>query len=307
MAIILSRRRTLLGGMSALVPLPFMAGCAAFEPDGPQTPLRPDHALRVATYNIRYLDLTQSGVDHPRGPDAWQERRPLVLAALQQIDADLIAFQEMESWTGEPQGHPPIQREWLTQQMPEYGSAAATCSLRAETGQPVFFRRARLTLLEEGCAQLPETPGISGAFAGYADRITWARFRDRMTGRRMTVINLHLHFTDRLRRLTGADKAQELVNEATQRGDAVIVLGDFNELAGSGSVRHLNRAGLTLVPSTGSSFHFNAGLNLFPAIDHILHADGIAAIGPATVLRVRQGDLWPSDHHPVWVDLVNDG
>ena len=96
---------------------------------------------------------------------------------------------------------------------------------------------------------------------------------------------------DRLRRLTGADKVRELAAEAQRRGDAVVVLGDFNELAGSGSVRQLTRAGLTLVPSTGSSFHFNTGLNLFPAIDHILYGAGLQAVSPATVLRMRQADV----------------
>ena len=57
------------------------------------------------------------------------------------------------------------------------------------------------------------------------------------------------------------------------------------------------------LPIDGATFHFNRGLNLFGAIDHIGIAGPIAA-GPTTVVRDQFGGRWPTDHYPVLVDLT---
>lgn len=296
-----TRRRVLaalLGSAGALL----LPGCTAAPPPE-SAATRSEQALRVATFNILFLDLTPRGAGGARGPEAWEARRPVLLAALRAIDADLIAFQEMESWTGAPQAGPPVQRAWLSARMPGHGIAAATDEAGRETGQPIFFRRDRLVLLAQGSVSLGTAPGLAGAFAGYADQITWARLRDRRNGATLSVLNLHLHFSDSLRRDSGAMLAAELAAEAIERGDRVIVLGDFNIPARSRPIRALTGVGLTHLPATGASFHLNSGLHLFGAIDHILHGPGLASPGGAQVLRGAHRGVWPSDHYPVWADL----
>lgn len=299
-------RRSVLAGLMASACGLALSGCAgpASAPRDPRLPPASDDALRVATFNIRYLDLTERAVDGPLGMDAWQARWPLLRAALAEIDADLIAFQEVESWTGKPQGSPTVQRDWLTAHLAAYGVAAATGHGGRETGQPIFYRRARFGLLDEGCASLGDAPGLAGAVAGYPDRITWARLQDRRTGQRLTAINLHLHFSDHLRRQSGALGAIDIVETARARGDAVLVLGDFNEFADARALRLLQEEGLVLVPSSGASYHFNGGLHLYGAIDHVLHGEGLRAESEAQVYRAGQAGRYPSDHYPVWVDLA---
>lgn len=292
----ISRRSVLRGGLAAIV----LPGCSA--PPAQEIPPAAAPAMRVVTFNIRYLDLTAQGRDGTRGIDAWHARRPLVLAALTRLDADIIGFQEMESWDGTPQADPPLQRHWLTEQMPGYGVAAAWRDGR-ETGQPIFFRRRRFTLLDEGREALADTPGYARAAAGYSDTVTWARLRDRVTGKGVTVLNLHLNLSDALRRESGALVARGLAERALAGGDRVVVLGDFNAGVHSLPVRQLEASGLAPVPSRGASFHFNGGLDFLPAIDHILHGPRLRARGPARMFRGQSRGLWPSDHYPVWADL----
>jgi len=279
-----------------------LSGCTASRPVTQLGPL-PPAALRLASYNIRYLDLTERGEDHPRGLAAWAERRQLVLAVLRHLSPDVIGFQEMESWTGAPQAGPPLQQNWLRDQLPDYGVAACECATGRQSSQPIFFRTRRFAAIDQGIEDLGTAPGLAGAFAGYSDLITWVRLRDRVSGSPLTVINLHLHFSDRLRRISGAEAGRSLAMAAMARGDRVVVLGDLNTLRPSRPVAVLESGGLTHVPIQGATYHFNHGLHLFDSIDHFFLGPGLVADGSAQILRARSGALWPSDHHPIWVDL----
>jgi endonuclease/exonuclease/phosphatase family metal-dependent hydrolase len=187
--------------------------------------------------------------------------------------------------------------------MPGFGVAVAARADGRATGQPIFYRRARFALRGQGSVPLGDAPGRAGAFAGYADLVTWARLDDRATGRPVTVVNLHLHFSDRARRIAGAQTGLGLVAAARARGDRVVVLGDLNAGTRSCPVAVLRAGGLSPVPSRGASFHFGQGAGLFGAIDHVFHGPGFAAAGPAGILRDTFDGVWPSDHHPVWADL----
>ncbi|RFU12057.1 hypothetical protein DZD18_13890 [Rhodobacteraceae bacterium W635] len=295
-------RRQVMAGLMALTGAAGLPGCAASPVSRLPGPASPSD-LRVASFNIRYLDLTRSGQDGGRSLAAWEARRAVVGAVLSAIGADIIAFQEMESWTGQPQAGPPLQRRWLSRHLPGYAVAAESCLDGRESGQPIFYRAVRFTPLEACVRDLGDAAGSAGAFAGYGDHVASARLRDRETGRPLTVLNLHLHFSDRLRRESGARMAAALARQAMAHGDDVIVLGDMNALARSRPMRVLALAGLTPVPASGASFHFNTGIHAFGAIDHVLHGPGFRALGPARILRARSGHVWPSDHYPVFADL----
>ena len=297
-------RRTLLSRMGAWGGAATLSGCgygpldeALFHDDATEP------IFRAASFNIRFLDLTPRAVNGPRGLAAWEARQQGVLAALRQIDADVLAFQEMETWSGVPQAGPPVQRDWLQARMPAYAGAAVAGPDGRETGQPIFFRRARYELLSDGAREVVDAEGDAGAFAGYSGLVTWARFRDRTIGRNLTVINLHLHFREIGRQMAGAQLGRQLAAAAMDRGDDVIVLGDLNAGAFSRPVLHLRSGRLAHVPSEGASFHFNGGLDLYSAIDHIFFSPGLDPSGPAQFLRGHHAGVYPSDHYPIWADF----
>lgn len=300
----MTRRRVLRGlGMGVGAGILVSCGAPAVQRDLSR-PLQP--ALRVASFNVRYVNLTERGQSGGRSLQEWTQRRHRVLPVLRAMDADILGFQEMESWDGTAQNGTPVQRTWLTQQMPDYGVAVGTTADGRDSSQPIFYRRSRYVALEEGVHPIqtddPTHPEIS-AFAGYSDLITWARLRDRVTGEALTVINLHLHFSRQRHQRLGARHAVQIAHAATERGDRVVVLGDLNIVARSLPMTILRQGDLTLVPSEGASFHLNVGLNAFSAIDHILHGPGYAAMGSAQIGRWQVDEDWPSDHYPIWVDL----
>ena len=64
----------------------------------------------------------------------------------------------------------------------------------------------------------------------------------------------------------------------------------------------LQEAGLRFAPVSGATYHFNRGLNLFAAIDHIAVSGDAEISGPPVVIRQRYAGEWPTDHYPVIAD-----
>ena len=54
----------------------------------------------------------------------------------------------------------------------------------------------------------------------------------------------------------------------------------------------------------GATVHFDRGLNLFGAIDHVAHSDGLTPLGAPMVYREKLGEVWPTDHYPVVADFA---
>jgi hypothetical protein len=72
-------------------------------------------------------------------------------------------------------------------------------------------------------------------------------------------------------------------------------------------LNHLLTPSTTLLSCSmvqGSTFHFNRGLNLFPAIDHIGGSDGISPVGKTFSVRGRFDGEWATDHYPVVGDFA---
>lgn len=278
------------------------AGCAEVPP--PETRGRAAQAdFRMASYNVHYLDLAAEAGDE-WGLSAWRARREPVVAQVRQIGADIIAFQELET-RGQGPG-PDAWERWLLGALPEYRSAASRFGSGVKVGQPVFYRPGVFRLLDDGFAFFtrPDANFRSiRAIAGYPDVVTWARFAHRESGRNLTVFNVHFHFIDTTQRLRSARRVMHLAAAARARGDAVFVVGDFNARRNSRSLRIFYDGGFRRTRQQGATFHFNSGLHLFGAIDHILHDTRAVPIGRTSTGTGQIGGVWPSDHYPVWTDF----
>lgn len=86
-------------------------------------------------------------------------------------------------------------------------------------------------------------------------------------------------------------------------GDTVILLGDLNASYKSKPAKLLKTIPLEFVLPAGSTFHFNKGLNITSAIDHILHTADVEPVGELIVSRKKYAKQWPSDHYPIAADL----
>lgn len=280
-----------------------LAGCARAPVPLPVPRAAPD-ALRVATWNIHFVDRTE-----PQGRwslAAWRERRTAVDGAFKALAADVVALQEAElrdRLAGAGRESPAV--AWLLARNPAFRVAVRGGGVRVPAPQPIFYRHARLRLESQGWLPFSGTtvpldaPGPNAAAPTFA---TWARLLDRRSGRRLLFVNVHLDHRAAAARRVAARRLERFLAPHLAEGDAVVVAGDLNARRASRTVRLLRGAGLVFPPVHGATFHFNMGLDLFGAIDHIAHGPGVEA-APPQVLRERFDGRWPSDHYPVVVDL----
>lgn len=272
-----------------------LTNCSAAPPLASSLPL---DAVRLATLNVHYLAVHD---DRMR----WDERRDSVEAALREADADLVAFQEMETFEGRSFSGRNVQLDFVLERFPEY-EAAAVGDPRSYPGtQPILYRRDRFEPLEQGFFFFsPEPDEIYSRpwHARFPAFASWVRFRDERTGERFVVVNVHFDATSARNRLKSARLVVARTEALGAGGEPVIIAGDFNAPRFFPTMGILRRAGYERAPARGATFHFNRGLNVMPGIDHVLVSGGVEVLG-AWVDREAYGERYPSDHYPVVADV----
>ncbi|SHJ19673.1 endonuclease/exonuclease/phosphatase family protein [Wenxinia saemankumensis] len=295
---LLRRAALTLAGLALI--LVAAVGCQQVRLGGSDFAPAPGTGLRVATHNVHYIVLRRETGRWSRGD--FERRRPALAAAFAALDADIVAFQEMESFGGGSEARENLALDWLLSQNPGYAAAAVGEPDSFPITQPILYRTARLEVTDQGWFFFSDTPDViysrtfNGSYPAYA---TWAAFRDRTTGEAFRVVNVHFDYEAWENRRRSAELVAAPI--ADWEGP-VILAGDLNARAGSPTMEILEVAGLTFPPVPGATFHFDRGLNLFGAIDHV-GLRGAEALGPPMVLRESYDGVWPSDHYPVALDV----
>ncbi|WP_372654858.1 endonuclease/exonuclease/phosphatase family protein [Halobacteriovorax sp.] len=254
--------------------------------------------LKVASTNIRF--------DNPADkPNDWAGRKELLTGLLNKFSPDIIGTQEGR----EPQlkdlesllsAHKLIDlnREWIDERM-------YPC---------IFVNPKTIDVIDSGDIWLSETPFAAGSksFESAFPRLcTWIQARVIETGKDFFYVNTHL---DHVLGTTRKEQIQVLINEITKKNSLnlpVVLTGDFNE-SPSESVReviekdwqelydpwqHLGRAEET-------SFHKFDGKNIDGSrIDWIL-VDKSFSVKTIQIVKDHEGEIYPSDHYPVFASFT---
>ena len=255
---------------------------------------------RQATYNVHYIILSQETGDWSVGD--WERRKGPLDLAFKAVGADVIGFQEMESFARGSGGRVNLTLDWLLESNPDYGAAAVGDPTEFPSTQPILYRRDRVRPLDQGWFYFSDTPDViysrtfNGSWPAFA---SWAVFEDLSSGAQFRVINVHTDYASRSNRLQTAELVVERMQPWIDAGEAVFLVGDLNARIGDRTVDILAKTGLEFAPVKGATYHFNRGLNLFGAIDHIAHIGAAEPVGEPFVLRQKFAGEWPTDHYPV--------
>jgi endonuclease/exonuclease/phosphatase family metal-dependent hydrolase len=271
-------------------------------------PPKPAGAIRIATHNVHYIDLTDEAGRWSRA--GWERRREALDAAFKAMAADVVAFQEMETFAGGSGSGENLALDFLLDRNPEFAVAAAGDWREFPSTQPILYRTARLRLLDQGWFFFSETPDViysrtfDGSWPAFA---SWAEFQPRQGGAPFRVVNVHFEHRSARNRLLSAALVRDRIAPVIAEGRTVFVVGDLNARRGSPTERRIAGAGIGFAPVDGSTYHFDRGLNLFFAIDHLGATPDVMRVGGPVVLRQRFGGRWPSDHYPVFADYLLPG
>ncbi|QKV19967.1 endonuclease/exonuclease/phosphatase family protein [Oricola thermophila] len=283
--------------MAALAALPLLviAGHSVAGAIAPASPPAPDGAFRVASFNIGYIR-------DPSGLPRWQRRRGAVTEVLKRIGADVIAFQEMETFAGGKFNRVNRQLDWILETVPGYAVAAFGDPETYPSTQPVLYRPDVFEAVDQGFFYYSDTPDViysrsfDGGFDYYASTAT---LRHRASGRLITFFNVHTDIRSPGNRLRAAEMIAERAAAMRAAGRAVIVLGDFNAHRGAPVLEIIRSAGLEGGRLLAPTFHLGIGLPFRLAIDHILHGPDLVMIHGPTIHRARPVGRYPSDHYPI--------
>ena len=299
-------KKLLRGTLGLFLVLVAIVGCQQVRNSG-SDPL-PDAApqtLRLATYNVHYIILGQQ--TGPWSVADWERRKRPLDQAFKAVDADIMAFQEMESFGGRSESDVNLTLDWLLENNPGYAAAAVGPAAQFPSTQPILYRSDRFSVVDQGWFFFSDTPDViyartfNGSYPAFA---SWAQFRDLDSGAVFRIVNLHTDYASLSNRQQSIALVADRITPWVAAGEALFVAGDFNARLGSPILQMLGDLGVEFAPVQGSTFHFNRGINLFGAIDHIGFVGGpVLSAGPF-VLREKFAGEWPTDHYPVAADFT---
>ena len=172
-------------------------------------------SLKWATMNVRY--------DNPADSlNNWKYRKDAVAGFIRNQDVDVIGLQEVLN----------NQLEDLKSRLPEYAEVGVGRDDGKSGGEhvPIFFKRERFDLLDSNTfwlSQYPDSAGFVG-WDGACTRIaTWAKLKDKESGRIFFAMNTHLDHVGREAQKKGALLVMEKIR-ALAEGMPVVLTGDFN-------------------------------------------------------------------------------
>ena len=282
--------------------------------------------LVVASYNIR----NDNQGDAQRG-NGWAQRCPVICEQIEWNDVDVFGAQEVKR----------NQIDDMLKELEGYDYVGVGRDDGKDRGEfsPVFYKRDRFKLLEQGTFWISETPdkvGVKGWDAALPRICSYARLQDKVTKRKFWFFNLHMDHVGVEARREGAKLIARKITEMCGNEPAM-VSGDFN-------VDQNNEAYKTIVSQgvledsyeksekrfsrNGTFNSFNPNLFTQSRIDHIFvtkHAkvshyatltDGYWIVNPDTPGSIKgeaapqeikfekYSHRCPSDHYPVMIRLT---
>ena len=262
-------------------------------------------SVRVLSFNLRYNNPGD-------GPNRWERRRERVVELIARSSADFVGAQEAL----------PDQVAYLREKLPAYAILARSREADPARGEaaPVLYRRDRWELdpKQHGTFWLSDTPEVAGSITwdnACTRIVTWGRFLEKRSGRAIYGFNTHFDHRGRAPR----EKSAVLLAERIARrvgSDPVLLTGDFNAGEKSMPIRYLQGK----VPGspvelleTFRAVHPDAkGVGTFngfqqaatgPKIDYIFVSPD-AKVTSASILRNQHDGRYPSDHFPVFAEVV---
>ena len=274
-----------------------LIGWSAISPGGAIPPAKsnPD-AIRVLTWNI--LHGTASGMPWTRF--GWPIRKKAIEMALAGTKPDILCVQEaLEE-----------QALFVAALLPGFRRVGVGRDDGRSAGEhcAILFDHTRFEELGSGTFWLEEPadrPPGAELRIGPKRICTWARLRDRRTGRAFRVYNTHQYLTEPAR----VESVRIILAriDLGDPGDAVLVAGDFNAPPDTRDRRLFEAAGLISsarlagVSTEAPTYHFY-GIRLRRLDDILVNRSW--RVENQYVIDVKPENTFPSDHFGVMADLV---
>ncbi|HRH37349.1 MAG TPA: endonuclease/exonuclease/phosphatase family protein [Flavobacteriales bacterium] len=253
-----------------------------------------DSAIKVITWNIRYDNAGD-------GKDVWPLRKGTVAAFLKEQQPGIIGLQECLVQ----------QVKFLDSTLIGYTRFGVGRDDGKEAGEfsPVYFDASRFSLLEGLTVWLSTTPDqpSKGWDAACVRIATCTLLWDGLNGDSLFVINTHWDHEGDTARLNSARIILNLVGEFSNRNTRTIVMGDFNDTAGSPALSLLGDELINSCPADhlndGTFNGFGKAAQPLKRIDHVYIDPDLWKVMSYDVPKPLVNSRHASDHFPVVITL----
>ncbi|MDR2765090.1 MAG: endonuclease/exonuclease/phosphatase family protein [Tannerella sp.] len=258
-----------------------------------------ENGMRVGSYNLRCGSADD-------GINSWPNRKENLKALILYHDIDIFGTQEglLDQLT------------YLCE-MPGYAYTGHGRDAGTDTGEhsAIVYKTGRFEVLESGdfwLRETPDTPGL-GWDATCCNRIcSWAKFRDRQSGKTFYFFNVHFDHQGVIARRESGKLMVKKIAEITG-GQPVICTGDFNSTPETEQIQNMRSLlndsyEVTRMPPYGPTGTFNGfklNASLTHRIDYVFVSRDFTVLKYA-VLTDSKEQRYPSDHLPAVVDLVQE-
>ena len=265
--------------------------CCACRSDSPTTS---EAALKVISYNVRYTgEPTTDGENH------WSYRRHASINMVREERPALIGTQEVLA----------EQLEFLSENLPEYEAVGVGRDDGVSAGEhmAIFYRKEAVEMLDWGTFWLSPTPDspTMGWDAACYRTCTWARLRDRASGKEFAVMNTHLDHIGQVAREQSIRLLMQRMSELMGEEMPVVMTGDFNSTTDQPIYAPLKAAmqdAREVAPASDPRSTFNGWGRGSGVIDHIF-VRGVEVDRFEVLCDKNYGAPYISDHYPVAAEI----
>ena len=270
--------------------------------------------IYVGEFNIR----NDNAKDAAAG-DGWMVRCPVVCDILKVESFDIFGTQEVMH----------NQLEDMLSALPDYDYVGVGRNDGKTSGEyaAIFYKENRIKCLSSGHFWLSETPEVAGSKgwdAKYPRICTWGQFKDKKTGRKFWMFNLHMDHRGVEARKQSALLVMERIKTMCGK-QPYILLGDFNVdqfnpiypmMMESGIFVDCFDAAAARFAPTGSMNYFKTDFKTDSRIDHVLISDDFDVLDykvltysywseekPSAEAQTTYKHRLPSDHYPIGIHL----
>ena len=245
--------------------------------------------IKYISYNIRNSRAND-------GDNAWDIRKPATKEMIDKEQPDVFGLQEAYI----------EQLQYIDNNFPNYSRVGVGRDDGKEEGEfmAVYYRNDKFKLLKNGNFWLSETPDecSMGWDAACRRIVTWAKLKDKETGKVFYAFNTHLDHVGEVAREQSILLITKKIDEIVKKDKAPVFLsGDFNSNVSSpifDPLKNIMKDSRAILPeSEWISTYNNYGNGNDAMIDYIFYKN--AEVLDFKTLNGDYGKPYISDHYPV--------
>lgn len=252
-----------------------------------------DVEIKYISYNIRYANTSD-------GDNAWDIRKPATKEMIEREQPDVFGLQE--ALIG--------QLQYIDSNFPQYSRVGVGRDDGKEEGEfmAVYYRSDKFKLLKNGDFWLSETPDecSMGWDAACRRIVTWAKLKDKETGKVFYAFNTHLDHVGEVAREQSILLIVKKIDEIVKKDKVPVFLsGDFNSNVNSAifdPLKSIMKDSRAILPeSEWIPTYNNFGNGNDAMIDYIFYKN--AEVLDFKTLNGDYGKPYISDHYPVMATM----